>query len=84
MMLSIGVNPGGVGGSRPPRFWGGGRKGGHERGLGKHYSLFCTESRAYVRTRFYFRLSNQKERKLAKNVGVKGENVNILGEKTIF
>jgi len=36
--------------------------------------------RKYVRKRLFYK----KEKKLAKNVGVKGENLNILGEETIF
>ena len=37
----------------------------------------------YVRKRL-FRLLYKNREKLAENVGVKGENVNIYGEKTIF
>ena len=62
--------------SRPPRFWAGGRRG--WTGLGKHYSLFWTVST--LESVFFLR----KREKLAKNVGAKGENVNILGEKAIF
>src|SRR6218665_3104461 len=48
--LNSGVNPGGWGGPRPPRFWAGvvgersGVVGRSWTGFGKHYSVFCTES----------------------------------------
>jgi len=53
-------------------------------GLGKHYSLFCTESTLESVILFVFFI--RKREKLAKNVGVKSENVNrsILGENTIL
>jgi len=50
-------------------------------GLGKHYSLFCTKS-TLENVFFAFRI--RKREKLAKNIGVKGQNVNILGKNTIF
>jgi len=79
----IGVNPGGSWRVATPRFWAGvvGSQGFVRRswtGLGKHYSLFCEEST--LESVFFIR----KREKLAKNIGVKGENLNILGETTIF
>jgi len=73
----IGVNPGGVGGRDPPDF-GLGVVGVTGRVVGKHYSLFCTE-RTLESVFFVFFIRYRE--KLAKNVGVKVGNVNILGEK---
>jgi len=66
----------GIGRSRLPRFWAGrswGPSGRRESwtGLGKDYSLFCTEST--LESVFFIR----KREKWAQNVGAKGENVNI-------
>ena len=68
--------------SRPPRFWAGGGRG--RRGSYREvvngsrktlYSLFCTESTLEnIRFRYFIR----KTEKLAKNVSVKGDDVNIL------
>src|SRR6218665_3722657 len=49
---------------------------------GSRKTLFCTESRLESVILFVFFIRNRE--KFAKNVGVKGENVNILGEKTFF
>ena len=46
--------------------------------VSENTSLFCTEST--LGSVFFIR----KKEKIAKNVGVKGENVNIFGEKTFF
>jgi len=54
------------------------------KGFGKHYSLFFTES---TLESVFFVFFKKEKFFLAKNVGVKGENVNIInifGEKTIL
>jgi len=54
---------------------------GSRTGLRKHYSLFCTES---TLESVFFRLFMRKREKLGKNVGAKGENVNIFREKNFL
>ena len=53
-------------------------------GLGKQYSLFCTEGTLESVLYSIFRLLSKKEKKFTKNLSAKGENVKILGKETIF